>query len=168
MMMMIVVLLMCAYLRAMTYTRLCSLKKWLLLTVSIVTCILGAASAISVFVSMVTTISNDGSSLLMQCDLNGTLITYSITKECPFDPTRIYVSEQHQTPELSSANLLIICSPPPLPSLAQGTTLTLWGLLVSISVVEVVFSAHCFAACTSYLRLPCPWRKTPKKSRVKK
>ncbi|KAF5904224.1 transmembrane protein 54-like, partial [Clarias magur] len=110
--------------------------KWLLLVVSIITCFLGVASAISVLVSMVTAIFNDGSSLLKQCDVNITVNTYSITNECPFDPTRVY-----------------------------GTTLTLWVLLIILSVVEVVFSARCFAASTSFLRLPCPWRKTPKKSR---
>ncbi|KAM9465935.1 transmembrane protein 54a [Clarias gariepinus] len=112
--------------------------KWLLLVVSIITCFLGLASAVSVLVSMVTAISNDGSSLLKQCNVNITVNTYSITNECPFDPTRVY-----------------------------GTTLTLWVLLIILSVVEVVFSARCFAASTSFLRLPCPWRKTPKKSRVR-
>ncbi|KAB5561931.1 hypothetical protein PHYPO_G00012160 [Pangasianodon hypophthalmus] len=112
--------------------------KWWLLVVSIMTCVFGAASAISVSVSMVTAIHNDGSSLLKQCKLNGTVNTYSITHECPFDPTRIY-----------------------------GTTLTLWVLLILMSVVEVVFSARCFAACIDFLYLPCPWRKRPKKSRVR-
>ncbi|KAG7328693.1 hypothetical protein KOW79_008637 [Hemibagrus wyckioides] len=115
--------------------------KWLLLVVSMVICILGVAAAISVLASIVTAIDNDGSSLLKQCKLNGTYNTYntySITNECPFDPTRIY-----------------------------GTTLTLWCLIIVMSLMEVVFSLRCFLACTSFLRLPCPWRKTPKKSRVR-
>ncbi|TSS85050.1 Transmembrane protein 54 [Bagarius yarrelli] len=65
--------------------------KWVLLVVSVVTCLLGTASAVSVLVSMVTAIDNNGSSLLKQCKLNGTVNTYSITHECPFDPTRIFV-----------------------------------------------------------------------------
>ncbi|KAK2843840.1 hypothetical protein Q7C36_012055 [Tachysurus vachellii] len=112
--------------------------KWLLLAVSIVICMLGTAAAVSVLVSIVMAIDNDGFSLLTQCNLNGTLNTYSITYECPFDPTRVY-----------------------------GTTLTLWGLIIVMSLMEVVFSLRCFLACTSFLRLPCPWSKTPKKRRVR-
>lgn len=95
---------MCVHLTAVMCTP-PPLQKWLLLVVSILTCLLGAASAVSVFVSMVKAIDNNGSSLLMQCSLNGTLITYSITKECPFDPTRIYVSARPQTPHLPSVLL---------------------------------------------------------------
>ncbi|KAK1793222.1 hypothetical protein P4O66_011407 [Electrophorus voltai] len=108
------------------------LQKWLLLVMSLLACLLGCASAVSVFASMVTAISNSGLSLLTQCNLNGTVNTYSITYECPFDPTRIY-----------------------------GTTLTLWVLVIIMSLVEVAFSGRCFVACTAFLRLPCPWRKMP-------
>ncbi|KAF7704810.1 transmembrane protein 54a [Silurus meridionalis] len=112
--------------------------KWLLLVMSIMTCFLGVASAVSVCVSMAMAIRNHGSSLLKQCKLDGVVDTYSVTDECPFDPTRIY-----------------------------GTTLTLWVLLIITSLMEVVFSTRCFLACISFLRLPCPWRKRPKKSRVR-
>ncbi|XP_076834841.1 transmembrane protein 54a [Brachyhypopomus gauderio] len=106
--------------------------KWLLLVLSVLACLLGCASAVSVFASMVTAISNSGLSLLTQCNLNDTVNTYSITNECPFDPTRVY-----------------------------GTTLTLWVLSIIISCVEVAFSGRCFVSCTALLRLPCPWRRTP-------
>uniref|UniRef100_A0A3Q0T2A2 Transmembrane protein 54a n=1 Tax=Amphilophus citrinellus TaxID=61819 RepID=A0A3Q0T2A2_AMPCI len=56
---------------------------------------------------------------------------HKITDECPFDPTRIY-----------------------------GTTIILWVPLIFMSIVETVFSFHCFAACTSFIRL-CPCRKKP-------
>lgn len=56
---------------------------------------------------------------------------HNITDECPFDPTRIY-----------------------------GTTIILWVPLIFMSIVETVFSFHCFAACTSFIRL-CPCRKKP-------
>lgn len=41
----------------------------------------------------------------------------------------------------------------------QGTTLILWFPLILMSLVEVVFSCRCFLACTSFLRLRCPWRR---------
>ncbi|XP_022528382.1 transmembrane protein 54a [Astyanax mexicanus] len=109
--------------------------KWSLLMMSILAFLLGAASAVSVSISMVNAITNSGMSLLAQCNLSGNISTYNtyrITNECPFDPTRIY-----------------------------GTTLILWVLLVLMSMVEVVFSGRCFVACTAFLRLPCPWRKRP-------
>uniref|UniRef100_A0A3Q0TDG8 Transmembrane protein 54a n=1 Tax=Amphilophus citrinellus TaxID=61819 RepID=A0A3Q0TDG8_AMPCI len=59
---------------------------------------------------------------------------HKITDECPFDPTRIY-----------------------------GTTIILWVPLIFMSIVETVFSFHCFAACTSFIRL-CPCRKKPVKA----
>lgn len=74
------------------------LQKWLLLAVSILTCIFGMASTISVFVSMVMAITNNGSSLLKQCKLDDTINVFSVTYECPFDPTRIYVRDRLQTP----------------------------------------------------------------------
>ncbi|KAL6478280.1 hypothetical protein MHYP_G00141150 [Metynnis hypsauchen] len=108
--------------------------KWSLLVMSILAFFFGSASAVSVTVSMVTAISNSGMSLLTQCNLPGNISAYNsyrVTNECPFDPTRIY-----------------------------GTTVILWVLLIVMSVVEVVFSGRCFVACTAFLRLPCPWRKT--------
>ncbi|KAE8282241.1 Keratinocyte-associated protein 3 [Larimichthys crocea] len=54
-----------------------------------------------------------------------------ITNECPFDPTRIY-----------------------------STTLILWVPLIVTCVIQMVFSARCFAVCISFLGLPCcPNRK---------
>lgn len=69
------------------------LQKWSLLVVSLVTCFLGTASVVSVLVAVLTAINFDGLNLLSQCMLNSTFNTYSITNECPFDPTRIYVSD---------------------------------------------------------------------------
>ncbi|KAK3538070.1 hypothetical protein QTP70_027552 [Hemibagrus guttatus] len=108
--------------------------KWLLLVVSMVICLLGAAAAISVLASMITAIDNDGSSLLKQCKLNGTYNTYSITHECPFDPTRIY-----------------------------GTTLTLWSLIIIMSLMEVVFSLRCFSRLHQLPASPLPLEENPEK-----
>lgn len=48
----------------------------------------------------------------------------------------------------------------------QGTTLILWFPLILMSVVEVVFSCRCFLACTSFLRLRCPWRRNVRVNRT--
>lgn len=46
----------------------------------------------------------------------------------------------------------------------QSTTIILWVPLILMSVVEVVFSFRCVAACTSFLYL-CPCRKRPNRIR---
>uniref|UniRef100_A0A3P9MYL9 Transmembrane protein 54a n=1 Tax=Poecilia reticulata TaxID=8081 RepID=A0A3P9MYL9_POERE len=57
----------------------------------------------------------------------------TVTNECPFDPTRIYVG---------------------------ATSIILWMPLIIMCIVESVFTFRCFAACTSFLYL-CPCRKKP-------
>ncbi|XP_051980604.1 transmembrane protein 54a [Xyrauchen texanus] len=106
------------------------LLSWFLLVVSVLAVLLGGASAVGISVATVRAIMQEGHSLFAHCDLPANMSYYSITNECPFDPTRIY-----------------------------GTTLILWFPLILMSVVEVVFSCRCFLACTSFLRLRCPWRK---------
>ncbi|XP_016303602.1 transmembrane protein 54-like isoform X1 [Sinocyclocheilus anshuiensis] len=106
------------------------LLSWFLLIVSVLAVLLGAASAVGITVATVRAIMWEGHTLFAHCDLPANMTYYSITNECPFDPTRIY-----------------------------GTTLILWFPLILMSVVEVVFSCRCFLACTSFLRLHCPWRR---------
>ncbi|XP_031144521.1 transmembrane protein 54a [Sander lucioperca] len=106
--------------------------KWVLLVISFLAGLLALASTMGLSVSMVKAIIDNGQGLLTHC-LNADLdvSSFSITYECPFDPTRIY-----------------------------GTTFILWVPLTLMSVVETVFSFRCFAACTSFLYL-CPCRRRP-------
>ncbi|XP_051723524.1 transmembrane protein 54a isoform X1 [Ctenopharyngodon idella] len=107
------------------------LLSWFLLIVSVLGCLLGAASAVGISIATGRAIHQEGDTLFTHCNLSSNISYYSITNECPFDPTRIY-----------------------------GTTLILWVPLILMSVVEVVFSCRCFLACTSFLRMRCPWRRT--------
>lgn len=105
--------------------------KWVLLVFSLIAGLLAVASTLGLLVSMVTTIIHKGWSLLTHCTSSTNVGSSSITYECPFDPTRIY-----------------------------STTIILWVPLILMSVVEMVFSFRCVAACTSFLYL-CPCRKRP-------
>uniref|UniRef100_A0A8C6TQ72 Transmembrane protein 54a n=2 Tax=Neogobius melanostomus TaxID=47308 RepID=A0A8C6TQ72_9GOBI len=105
--------------------------NWVLLFFSFMVGLLAIASAIGLSVSMLQEIINKGTSLLTHCNFNDTIISASITYECPFDPTRL-----------------------------SETTLILWVPLIVISVVEAFFAFRCFAVCTSSLYL-CPCRKRP-------
>ncbi|XP_054651732.1 transmembrane protein 54a [Dunckerocampus dactyliophorus] len=106
--------------------------KWVLLVFSLMAGLLAVASTLGLLASMVTAIIHKGRSLLTHCNLlKSDVGSSSVTYECPFDPTRIY-----------------------------STTIILWVPLILMSVVEMVFSFRCFAACTSFLYL-CPCRRRP-------
>ncbi|XP_044027401.1 transmembrane protein 54-like isoform X2 [Siniperca chuatsi] len=103
---------------------------WSLFTVGLAATLMAAASAIGLTVSAVRAIIHGGRSLLTHCRFPDAIGYASIT-ECPFDPTRIY-----------------------------STTLILWVPLIVTCVIQMVFSARCFAVCVSFLGLPCcPNRK---------
>lgn len=53
---------------------------------------MGAASAVGLAVSVVRAIIHGGRSLLTHCRFPDAIGYSSVTNECPFDPTRIYVS----------------------------------------------------------------------------
>ncbi|CAG5866302.1 unnamed protein product [Menidia menidia] len=106
--------------------------KWVLLVLSLLAGLLGVASAVGLIVSLVGAIIHKGSILLTHCNKsNITITSSSITTECPFDPTRVYT-----------------------------TTIILWVLLITMSIVELVFAFRCFAVSASFLYL-CPCRKKP-------
>lgn len=55
------------------------------------------------------------------------------------------------------------CSTNSSPLPPQSTTLILWIPLIVTCVIQLVFSARCFAVCVSFLGLPCcPTRKRPR------
>lgn len=71
-----------------------SLQQWVLLVFSFLTGLLAVASTLGLSVSMVKAIIHKGWSLLTHCKFSDNDVgpSSSITYECPFDPTRIYVS----------------------------------------------------------------------------
>ncbi|KTG33204.1 hypothetical protein cypCar_00016920, partial [Cyprinus carpio] len=66
------------------------LLSWFLLIVSVLAVLLGAASAVGITVATVRAIMWEGQTLFAHCNLPSNITYYSITNECPFDPTRIY------------------------------------------------------------------------------
>ncbi|XP_030002950.1 transmembrane protein 54-like isoform X2 [Sphaeramia orbicularis] len=65
---------------------------WSLFTVSLAAALLAAASAIGLAVSVVWAIIHGGRSLLAHCRFPDAIGYSSVTNECPFDPTRIYIN----------------------------------------------------------------------------
>ena len=66
---------------------------WSLFAVSLAAALLAAASAVGLAVSVVRTLLQGGRTLLSLCRFPDAIGYSSITNECPFDPTRIYVSQ---------------------------------------------------------------------------
>lgn len=97
---------------------------WVLLVISFVGGLLASASTVGLSLSLVGAFIHKERGLLTHCKFPDAIGYASITNECPFDPTRIY-----------------------------ETTIILWVPLAVMCVVEAVFSFHCFATCTSFLRL---------------
>ncbi|MCI4391940.1 hypothetical protein PGIGA_G00140220 [Pangasianodon gigas] len=96
---------------------------WWVCMLSAVGGVLAAASVIGLLVALVWTLVYGTKGLLLHCNLPDDMSYFSITFECPFDPTRIY-----------------------------GTTLVLWVPLIVMSVVELVVSGRCCAASISFIR----------------
>uniref|UniRef100_UPI0009B4335B keratinocyte-associated protein 3-like n=1 Tax=Monopterus albus TaxID=43700 RepID=UPI0009B4335B len=106
---------------------------WSLFTVSLFTTIMAATSAIGLIVSVVKAIIDSGQRLLTYRCFPTAIVYSGVTNECPFDPTRLW-----------------------------STTVILWVPLIVTCVIQLVFSARCFAACISFLGLPCcPNRDRP-------
>ena len=71
---------------------LCS-QMWVLLVFGLLAGLLAVASTLGLSVSIVKAIIDKGKGLLTHCESSAKDIdSSSITYECPFDPTRIYVS----------------------------------------------------------------------------
>ncbi|KAK3532584.1 hypothetical protein QTP86_024162 [Hemibagrus guttatus] len=96
---------------------------WWVCMLSAVGGVLAAASVVGLLVALVWTLIYGTKGLLLHCNLPDNMSYFSITYECPFDPTRIY-----------------------------GTTLILWVPLIVMSVVELVVSGRCCAASISFIR----------------
>lgn len=70
-----------------------SSQQWVLLVFSFLAGLLSIACTVGLLVAVVKAIINKGSNLLTHCKFSGQDYgSSSITYECPFDPTRIYVS----------------------------------------------------------------------------
>ncbi|KAJ3608977.1 hypothetical protein NHX12_023505 [Muraenolepis orangiensis] len=67
------------------------LVTWALFTFSLLAALMGAMAAVGLMLSVVRAIVRGGRSLLTLCRFPDAIGYSSITNECPFDPTRIYI-----------------------------------------------------------------------------
>ncbi|NXI47998.1 TMM54 protein, partial [Galbula dea] len=87
--------------------------KWVVLTLSTSSCLGCLSCLLGLAVSIGLTLGNQGRALLAPCTAtNATLAP--VSRECPFDPTRVYSS-----------------------------TLSLWAISLLLDVMEIVFGVRC-------------------------
>ncbi|XP_035490593.1 transmembrane protein 54b isoform X2 [Scophthalmus maximus] len=84
---------------------------WSLFTVSLASAVMATASAIGLLVSVVRAILHGGRSLLTHCRFPDATGYSSITNECPFDPTRIYMVFSAQCLATCTSFLGLPCCP---------------------------------------------------------
>lgn len=71
------------------------MQQWVLLVFGFLAGLVALATVVALSVSVGEAIVYQGQSLLKQCNFNNSEdadFSSSITSECPFDPTRLYVS----------------------------------------------------------------------------
>ncbi|XP_068015318.1 transmembrane protein 54 [Melanerpes formicivorus] len=104
--------------------------KWLVFTLSTssclgcLSCLLGTATSIGL------TLGSQGRALLAPCSLTSVALP-PVSRECPFDPTRVYSS-----------------------------TLSLWAISLLLDSVEIIFSVRCLLLTSDLLQLGCCCRGT--------
>uniref|UniRef100_A0A3B5QNU8 Transmembrane protein 54b n=1 Tax=Xiphophorus maculatus TaxID=8083 RepID=A0A3B5QNU8_XIPMA len=74
---------------------------WSLFSISLVSSLMAGGSTIGLFVSLVKTIVNGRRVLLTHCRFPNVIGYSSITNECPFDPTRVYINVAKSAKETS-------------------------------------------------------------------
>ncbi|KAA8586125.1 hypothetical protein FQN60_007694 [Etheostoma spectabile] len=107
---------------------------WSLFSVSLASALLAAASAVGLSVSAVWAVVHGERSLLAHCRFPDAVGDSSVANECPFDPTRIYVSVP-----LSDAEI------------KPGTATTFYELCEQLSAVAAAQTHHGAAHLTQPL-----------------
>ncbi|NXN13593.1 TMM54 protein, partial [Indicator maculatus] len=69
------------------------LQKWLVFTLSTSSCLGCLSCLLGMATSIGLTLGSQGRALLAPCSLTNVALA-PVSRECPFDPTRVYVSPQ--------------------------------------------------------------------------
>ncbi|XP_064028653.1 transmembrane protein 54 isoform X2 [Pogoniulus pusillus] len=99
--------------------------KWLVFTLSAGSCLGCLSCLLGMAVSIGLTLGSQGRALLAPCSLTNVALA-PVSRECPFDPTRVYSS-----------------------------TLCLWAVSLLLHSMEVIFSIRCLLLAIDLLRLGC-------------
>uniref|UniRef100_A0ABI8ANX6 Transmembrane protein 54 n=1 Tax=Felis catus TaxID=9685 RepID=A0ABI8ANX6_FELCA len=154
--------------------------RWTVFSSSMACALLSLTCALGLLSSIAVTFATQGRALLAACTFGspGLLV---LVPDCPFDPTRIYVSAQAWdcrrgqgragevggwvvTPRGSSEVGRVLGDPPcilPLvPPPPQSSSLCLWGISLVFCVAESVFAVRCAQLAHQLLELRPWWGKS--------
>nr|XP_025839798.1 keratinocyte-associated protein 3 isoform X3 [Vulpes vulpes] len=146
---------------------------WALLAAALMNLLLSAACSLGLLLAVSLTVANGGRRLIADCHpgLLDPLLPLDQgpgRADCPFDPTRIYVSACSSQPFCRSWSCPVSlpympCLPcslsvPHLPASPQDTALALWIPSVFMSAAEAALSGYCCVAALT-LRGVGPYRK---------
>nr|XP_025839799.1 keratinocyte-associated protein 3 isoform X4 [Vulpes vulpes] len=149
------------------------LLHWALLAAALMNLLLSAACSLGLLLAVSLTVANGGRRLIADCHpgLLDPLLPLDQgpgRADCPFDPTRIYVSACSSQPFCRSWSCPVSlpympCLPcslsvPHLPASPQDTALALWIPSVFMSAAEAALSGYCCVAALT-LRGVGPYRK---------
>lgn len=156
------------------------IQRWTVFSSSMACALLSLTCALGLLSSIAVTFATQGRALLAACTFGspGLLV---LVPDCPFDPTRIYVSAQAWdcrrgqgraggvggwvvTPRGSSEVGSVLGDPPcilPLvPPPPQSSSLCLWGISLVFCVAESVFAVRCAQLAHQLLELRPWWGKS--------
>ncbi|NXF88404.1 TMM54 protein, partial [Eubucco bourcierii] len=97
--------------------------KWLVFTLSTSSCLSCLSCLLGMAISIGLTLGSQGRALLAPCSLTNVALA-PVSRECPFDPTRVYSS-----------------------------TVCLWAVSLLLHFLEVIFSIRCLLLAIDLLRL---------------
>ncbi|XP_032566203.1 transmembrane protein 54 [Chiroxiphia lanceolata] len=107
-----------------------SALKWALLTLSACSSLACLSCLLGLLVAIGLTLGNQGRALLAPCAVANIALA-PVSRECPFDPTRVYSS-----------------------------TLSLWAVSLVLESMEIIFGIRCLLLALELLRLGCCCRGT--------
>lgn len=131
---------------------------------SVACALLTLTCALGLLASIAKTFATQGQALLAACTL-GSPELLALASNCPFDPTRIYVSTASgggygrgcpQTPLGGVGKVPGPCAVDPTHCSPQSSSLCLWGISLVLCVAETVFAVRCAQFSHQLLGLR-PW-----------
>uniref|UniRef100_A0A8D2JRL2 Transmembrane protein 54 n=1 Tax=Sciurus vulgaris TaxID=55149 RepID=A0A8D2JRL2_SCIVU len=137
--------------------------RWTVFSSSVACALLSLTCALGLLASIAVTFATQGQALLATCTF-GSPELLALAPDCPFDPTRIYVSASawDGAPRPSPGMGMVLGTHPVIfvPSPLQSSSLCLWGISLVLCVAETVFAVRCTQLAHQVLELRPWWGKS--------
>ncbi|XP_053942689.1 transmembrane protein 54 isoform X2 [Cuculus canorus] len=123
--------------------------KWAVVVLSASSSLCCLSCLLALAASIGLTLGSQGRALLAPCTVADVALA-PLSRECPFDPTRVYVSPSGlRMPALGTGR----CGQTRQPVSPQSSTLSLWTISLLLNATEIVFGIRCLLLALHLLRL---------------